>query len=212
MRSIADDEKNLVENRSTHLIVGPGDQEDGAGGTVDPPSTEPNAEERTVLAAASTEIRQAMKTIFKDDPVACDLVEGIIEDLSADELRELTGLDKVAYASKRRVCRARRRHAKNAAEMRALFQKAILLANKKRLRAARAGVAQSAERRNGSAPVDMAEARRRLRGILERARDENLTLAARKESELSDADVLGILQDYDDLQAEKRKEEEDGGR
>jgi hypothetical protein len=101
---------------------------------------------------------------------------------------------------------------KNASEMRALFQKAVLLANKKRMRAARTALSKNAERRNGGAPVDIAEARRRLRGILERAADEKLTLAARKESELSDADVLGMLEDYDDLHTVKHKDGEDGGR
>jgi DNA-directed RNA polymerase specialized sigma24 family protein len=105
MRSIADDEKDLVENRSAHVPIGPGDDGEDAGETVDPASTEFNTEECAVLAANSTEIRQAMKAIFKDDPVACDLVDGIIDDFSPDELRELTGLDKVAYASKRRFMR-----------------------------------------------------------------------------------------------------------
>jgi DNA-directed RNA polymerase specialized sigma24 family protein len=105
MRSIANDEKNLVENRSAHVPVVSSDDANGAGETVDPPSMELNAEERAVLGADSTEIRQAMKTIFTDDLVACDLVDGIIGDFSTDELRELTGLDKVAYASKRRFMR-----------------------------------------------------------------------------------------------------------
>lgn len=105
MRSIADDEKNLIENRSTHVPVIAGDAAEMAGETVDPPSTELNAEERAVLTADSTEIRQAMKAIFKDDLVACDLVDGVIEGFTADELRELTGLDKIAYTSKRRFMR-----------------------------------------------------------------------------------------------------------
>jgi RNA polymerase sigma-70 factor (ECF subfamily) len=46
-----------------------------------------------------------MLALFKDDPVARDLLEGIMEDFDADELRELTGLDKTAYASKRRLIR-----------------------------------------------------------------------------------------------------------
>jgi hypothetical protein len=97
--------------------------------------------------------------------------------------------------------------AKNAREMRALFQKAILIANKKRMQAARAALAANGERRDVLGFVDIAEARRRLRRILDRSNDERLTLAARKESELSDADVLSMLEDYDELQPAKNGED-----
>jgi len=98
---------------------------------------------------------------------------------------------------------------KNTAEMRALFQKAILVANKKRMQAARSALAADNGRREGSVLVDITKARSRLRGILEQAKDDKLTLAARKESELSDADVLSMLEDYDELQAAKNGEDGD---
>jgi hypothetical protein len=82
----------------------------------------------------------------------------------------------------------------NAARMRSLFEKAALLANKGRLHAARAGAAASKVPGAGS-PIPIGEARARLRQVLDaHAHDTSFTLAARKESELSDADVLDMLE------------------
>lgn len=82
----------------------------------------------------------------------------------------------------------------NAARMRALFEKTVLLANKGRLQAARAGAAAS--KTSLAAPaIPIAEARARLRQVLDaHSHDKSFTLAARKESELSDADVLDMLE------------------
>ena len=81
----------------------------------------------------------------------------------------------------------------NANRMRAIFDQAVLLAKKDRLHAARAGVA--ARLIVDQAPVvPIAEARERLRQVMAaHAGDKTFTLAARKESELSDADVLELL-------------------
>jgi hypothetical protein len=82
----------------------------------------------------------------------------------------------------------------NAARMRALFEKTVLLANKGRLQAARAGAAASKGSRSVS-PIPIGEARTLLRQVLDaHAHDKSFTLAARKESELSDADVLDMLE------------------
>lgn len=86
---------------------------------------------------------------------------------------------------------------KLAGDMRALFERSVLTSNKSKLAAAKAG----AERAKSTAPqasaaIDIASARKRLRGILQTAStSEKLTMAARKESELSDADVIGLLED-----------------
>jgi DNA-directed RNA polymerase specialized sigma24 family protein len=105
MRSIASDEKNLIENRAIHVPVIPTDSQEAGIESVDPPSVDLNAEELALLSAKQAEIRIAIKALFKEDQVACDLVDGVIGDFSAEELRELTGLDKVGYASKRRFMR-----------------------------------------------------------------------------------------------------------
>jgi hypothetical protein len=82
----------------------------------------------------------------------------------------------------------------NAARMRVLFEKTVLLANKGRLQAARAGITASRVS-NAASPIPIGEARARLRKVLDaHAHDKSFTLAARKESELSDADVLDMLE------------------
>ena len=90
--------------------------------------------------------------------------------------------------------------AKNADAMRALFETSVQKANKDRLRAAQAGLAAS--RRGAVVPkiVNMENGRERLRRVLASCPPgTKLTLAARNENELSDADVLGMLQDLEEL-------------
>jgi len=121
------------------------------------------------------------------DRLAAALVQDTIEASDADilaEFREATG-DPEQFA----------------ATMRDLFEKAALRANKRRLETARAKVAaEHGGRRALTAPPDIAEARRRLRALLDvPGVAQALTLAARKENELSDADVLGMLEDLREL-------------
>lgn len=88
-----------------------------------------------------------------------------------------------------------------AADMRALFEKNLIVANKKKLAAARAGVASVQRQAGGaSAVIDIAAARARLRAVLDAPGVVGkLTVAARKESELSDADILSMLDDLREL-------------
>jgi hypothetical protein len=89
---------------------------------------------------------------------------------------------------------------KNAEAMRALFEKSVLKTNKGRLRAAQAGLAADQAAPATSKIVSMANVRNRLRRALATCPpDVKLTLAARNENELSDADVLGMLQDLEEL-------------
>jgi hypothetical protein len=90
--------------------------------------------------------------------------------------------------------------AKNSAEMRALFEKSVLKANKDHLRAAKAGVAASRAPAPTAKVVNLSDVRGRLRRALASCPpDVKVTVAARNESELSDADVLGMLQDLEEL-------------
>jgi hypothetical protein len=90
--------------------------------------------------------------------------------------------------------------AKNAADMRALFEKSILKAKKQRLRAAQTGLAASRMEVPASKVIAMANVRERLRRVLASCPpDVKLTIAARNENELSDADLLGMLQDLEEL-------------
>jgi hypothetical protein len=85
--------------------------------------------------------------------------------------------------------------------MRARFEQIVLASNKQRLAAARAGVAANRAEGSGMAsPSNIAEARRYLRAILDGPdAPQDLTIAARNESEMSDNDVLGMLEDLREL-------------
>lgn len=85
----------------------------------------------------------------------------------------------------------------HAIKMRELFELALLRANKARLLEARAGAAAGRAARVVSLG-DVRHARAKLRTILQRE-DLPLTLAARKENELSDSDVAGMLEDLREL-------------
>lgn len=101
---------------------------------------------------------------------------------------------------------------RHAADMRALFEKSLIAANKQRLAAAKAGVAAIRRTTSALAPtVDMAKARARLRAVLDSPGfPHTLTLAARKESELSDSDILGMLDDLRELGVLPSEDDEDG--
>lgn len=103
MRSIANGEAEKSENQVTIIsVVQPGGEQEGA---VDPEAPGLSTEETVISAQSVMAIRHAMLALFSDNSQARDLIEGVMEDFSADELRELTGLDETAYASKRRLIR-----------------------------------------------------------------------------------------------------------
>lgn len=90
---------------------------------------------------------------------------------------------------------------RHAADMRALFEKGLIAAHKQHLAVARAGVAADRRKAGGPAPaIDMTKARACLRVVLDTpGLPHKLTLAARKESELSDSDILSMLDDLREL-------------
>ena len=89
----------------------------------------------------------------------------------------------------------------DAARLRALFERTVLAANKRRLLAAKASVQADKSAAGRRATVfDIQEARRRLELLLEqRSTALPITMAARKESELSDADVMSMVHDLEEL-------------
>jgi hypothetical protein len=105
MRSIAYDTAARVENKVILIQVAKtGGPESGALVVPDPC---PTAETLMIEAEEDARFRSAMLNLFEDDPEARDIVEGKIEGMDAEELRELTGLDKKGYASKLRLIRRR---------------------------------------------------------------------------------------------------------
>jgi DNA-directed RNA polymerase specialized sigma24 family protein len=101
MRSIAHGEAEKAENKLT-LVPIAGDHESQV---LSHPDPTPNAEEGLVVEQNAAIIRRSLLALFSDDARARDIVEGTLEDLTAEELRELTGLDETSYASKRRLIR-----------------------------------------------------------------------------------------------------------
>jgi hypothetical protein len=88
----------------------------------------------------------------------------------------------------------------NAATIRAFFEKAVVGRNKQRLANAQAAVATGRSPAPTSrAPLNIAEARRLLRRVQTASAAQPVTLAARKETELSDADVLSIVENLREL-------------
>jgi hypothetical protein len=84
--------------------------------------------------------------------------------------------------------------------MRMLFEKSILKANKSRLHAAQTGLAADRAAPANPKIVSVTNVRARLKRALANCPPEvRVTLAARNENELSDADVLGMLQDLEEL-------------
>ena len=102
----------------------------------------------------------------------------------------------------------------HAAEMLDLFEKSVTIANKRRLAEAKAAVAADraeAASKRSAVPIDIEEARRRLRTVGNNPNaPEKLTLAARNESELSDADIISLMEDLFELGAEPTDDGNDG--
>jgi hypothetical protein len=91
--------------------------------------------------------------------------------------------------------------AQYAVTMRARFEKTVLSANKGRLKAARTALdAAASSARQAANVIDIAEARRKLRDIVSSGvAAGKLTMAARNENELSDADVFTMIADLREL-------------
>ena len=105
MRSIANDEYEKAKGRP-HLVpvANHGDQEDGA---VDLLDLGIAADDWLAREQHAAHRRKELLALFDDDPQARDVIEGRMAELDADELRELTGLDAVGYASKLKLIRRR---------------------------------------------------------------------------------------------------------
>ncbi len=105
MRSIAHDEgEKAKDDPKLVAIANYGDQEDGA---TDPTDTTLNAEDFLSRDEHAGAVRKNILSLFDDEPKVRDLAEGIMEGFNAEELQELTGFNKVTYASARRLIRRR---------------------------------------------------------------------------------------------------------
>jgi DNA-directed RNA polymerase specialized sigma24 family protein len=108
MRSIAHGEAEKVEHRAIFIpIAATGDSEDEAC----PLPDEADDAETRIIAAQRAEkcvaVHATIVALFDDDSIAKLVLEGMMEELTADDVRDLTGLDKMAYDSKRKLIRRR---------------------------------------------------------------------------------------------------------
>lgn len=104
MRSIADGEQEKFDRRPALVSIDGGSD---AAAAMNFPDSAPGVECRIVQAEQDARIRADLLGLFNDDPAAKDIVEGTMEGMTAEELRELTGLDRTAYESKRKLIRRR---------------------------------------------------------------------------------------------------------
>jgi len=105
MRSIAHGE--LEKARSGPVVVSAASSDERQAAFLNYPDPSISAEEEMIDRQNAAAIRRTILALFDDDPQAWVIVEGIMEDLSAAELREMSGLDETAYDSKRRLIRRR---------------------------------------------------------------------------------------------------------
>lgn len=106
MRSIANGESEKVEYQLplVSIVTKTGEALPEATNCPDPALT---AEERLISEEGAGRIRREVLAIFDDDPIAQLIVEGMMEEMNADELRELSDLNQTAYDSKRKLIRRR---------------------------------------------------------------------------------------------------------
>jgi len=105
MRSVADGEREKAERRIPLVMAATSETvEVQILNYADPAST---AEDALIAEENAKQIRGAILGLFDDDPIARDIVEGMMEGWPPEELRELSGLDQTAYDSKRKLIRRR---------------------------------------------------------------------------------------------------------
>lgn len=100
MRSIAHAAKETAAHQPQLVPVA---NHSTAETAVDPPDPAPGAEENL---QGNQEI-VAILALFDDDETAQIILEGMMEGMRGEELKELTDLDETAYQSKRRLIRRR---------------------------------------------------------------------------------------------------------
>jgi RNA polymerase sigma-70 factor (ECF subfamily) len=108
MRSITSGERELrrqsVEGSAVPLYAN-----DGAL-MLDKPDPRPTPEGTLAGIAAAARLRERVTSLFSDDYEAQLMVEGIMDGMEGEELRNFTGLEGTAFNSKRRLVRRRLDH------------------------------------------------------------------------------------------------------
>ena len=105
MRSIADGESEKAANRL--VLVSANATPEIEARVENHPDPDLDAEAKRIADEEAAAISNEILGLFADDPVAEIIVEGIMEEMEGDELRELSGLDATAYDSKRKLIKRR---------------------------------------------------------------------------------------------------------
>ena len=104
MRSITDGELQKSEARPRLVPIANYGGDETA---VDPPDPALDPEQRAGSAEEAAAMKACLLSLFEDDEIAQLILEGMMEGIEGEELRELTDLDNTAYQSKRRLIRRR---------------------------------------------------------------------------------------------------------
>lgn len=109
MHSIASDSAKGVKRQTeaqakrADLRLVPATDEEAAADPLAPRSPSPEA--ALVSQQEAARIKDAFLRLFDGDLIAQTIIEGDMEDMDGEDIHALTGLSKVAYASKRRYIR-----------------------------------------------------------------------------------------------------------
>jgi DNA-directed RNA polymerase specialized sigma24 family protein len=105
MRSIAHGETEKLENQvvTISLIKSDGPEDDA----LDLSDPSPSIEDKMIEEENAANFHDSILSLFEEGTPARDMVGGMMDDWSAEELREVMGLDKTAYASMRKLIRRR---------------------------------------------------------------------------------------------------------
>lgn len=104
IRSLASNHFKSLKRKSELFIISSADDDDQQ---FDPVSDKPNPEQAFISDQEAAAINSSILALFKDDEIAQIIIEGDMEGMDPNEIYELTGLDKTAFASKRRLIRRR---------------------------------------------------------------------------------------------------------
>ena len=105
MRSIAHGESEKTENQVVPISLLSADDQESK--SLNRPDRSPSIEENVINEESAAILRNSIIALFNEGTPERDMVEGIMDGWSAEELRELLNLDKTVYNSMRRLIRRR---------------------------------------------------------------------------------------------------------
>ncbi len=105
MRSIASGDRKALKRAPSLTVV----RSDGlpAANLLEGADSRLSPEDRLIQQQETNEMKKKVLGVFEDDLVAQTLVEGMIDGMEGQELRELAGLSERDFATKRRLIRRR---------------------------------------------------------------------------------------------------------